>query len=377
VVSTLNPPRIGFNAAFYTPRKVGINTVIRNLAARLARKWSFVIYTAYPADFGDLDAETRTIPDWAAGRLYTRLPWEYLDLPRRLKRDRIDLLLSPVSELPPRLAIPAIAVVHDLTPLALPGSSRIHHTVLFWLSLHLLGAASSLVFVSEYSRSDLDRMKLYPDKPKRVIHNGTHFLDLYAGNAPKPRSKLNGLIPDRPYLLYVGGFPPHKNAAGLIDVFRQLAPQIPHQLVMVGWGPERIMVPLRSSLDRIGLADRVTILHDVDDLHLLELYRRCDLFIYPSRYEGFGLPVLEAMACGAPVMCSNATSLPEVGGDAVVYFSPDSGDDLRNGILALLGDPDRRRDLSEKGRARAAGFTWERAASEYSRVIEETLKKKR
>ena len=358
-------PLIGFNASFYTPRRVGINTVIRSLAAELSREWQLVIYTAYPGDFAELPVRFRPIPRWTS-RFYLRFFWNQLSLPALIRQDKLDLFLSPVPELPSSLSIPALAVIHDLTPLVLPGSSRLHHTTLFRWSTHMLGAASCLVAVSRHTLEDIDRMRLYPDKPRQVIYNGTHFLDLVDGpgfaNAPA-----------RPYLLYVGGFLPHKNVPLLITAFHELAQEIPHQLVLAGWGPERIMRPLRALITALGIQGRIILRHDVPDPELAELYRHCDLFIYPSRYEGFGLPVLEAMACGAPVLSSDAASLPEVGGDAVTYFAPDSRDQLVAKIRDLLADPARRRESAEKGRVRARAFTWERAAREFSDLIRQTI----
>jgi glycosyltransferase involved in cell wall biosynthesis len=364
----VNSSRIGFNAAFYSPLKVGINSFIRNLASGLAREWQLVIYTSCPDDFATLGAEVRVVPNWTR-KFYFRLPWNYHALPGLVRRDRLDLLLSPVPELPLSLPIPAIAVIHDLTPLVLPGSSRWHHTVLFRHSVQRLGAATCLVADSENTRKDVQQMLPWREKPGHVIYVGTDF--------PSEAGDVNPVcaagVPSEPFLLYVGGFLPHKNVSLLISVFYALSREIPHRLVLVGWGPERIMGPLRMAIADLGIQDRVSLLQGIPESELKNLYRRCDLFVYPSRYEGFGLPVLEAMACGAPVLCSNAASLPEVGGDAVKYFSPLDGPEFVSSVRSLLAHPEQRRQMAAAGRERARIFTWERTTRQYSQLIQQTL----
>lgn len=358
----MSPPRIGFNAAFYTGKPVGVDRFIIELVRELAPRRELVVYTSVPDAFVQTPVAVRTIPRWTRSQR-TRLLWEYTALPNRLRRDRVDLLLAPFSEVPSGIRIPAVAIVHDLIPLTLPGSSPWGYTRLFELSTRRLRAAA-IVTISEHARRDILRLGFGRGSPVHVVHLGTRY-----PCAPGP---VRPALPGR-FLLYVGGFAPHKNVLLLLQAFARLQSAIPHNLVLVGWAPAAVITGLERTATNLGLADRVRFTGGLSDADLTRLYQTCELFIFPSRYEGFGLPVLEAMACGAPVLCSSATSLPEVGGDAVAYFSPDSEGELVHGIRSLLESPATRGELSRKGVARAAGFTWSRVADTVERIIDQVL----
>jgi glycosyltransferase involved in cell wall biosynthesis len=167
-------------------------------------------------------------------------------------------------------------------------------------------------------------------------------------------------VPDG-FVLAVGTLEPRKNFPRLVEAYRRLPDELQrrHPLVVVGrqgWGTEETMAALRS------LGDRCHVLGAVDDAALAGLYERCAVFCYPSLAEGFGLPVLEAMAAGAAVLTSDRSSLPEVGGDAVAYADPTDTAALAAGLEELLRDPARRAELGERARARAATFSWEHTA---------------
>jgi glycosyltransferase involved in cell wall biosynthesis len=137
--------------------------------------------------------------------------------------------------------------------------------------------------------------------------------------------------------------------------------QVSHQLVLAG-GNGWLCEDVYSTVQKEGVEDAVVFTGRIPDEELIELYNAAELFVYPSLYEGFGLPVLEAMACGAPVVVSNSSSLPEVVGDAGVLVSPTNDRDLGEAILELSRNPARRAELSERGKARAAQFSWKRSA---------------
>jgi glycosyltransferase involved in cell wall biosynthesis len=243
----------------------------------------------------------------------------------------------------------------------------LRYTFLFWLSLQFLRGCDAVITDSEHSRNDLLRLRLFPRHRVRVIHCGRRFP--IAGSNP-----TLAISAARPYLLYVGGFLRHKNVALLISAFEVLARELPHQLVLVGWATDSILRPLRELVRRHGLTDRVSFRQDLSDEELSVLYRDCELFVFPSRYEGFGFPVLEAMACGAPVLCSNSSSLPEIGGDAVEYFNPESGPEMVSAMRRLLGDPARRQELSAQGKTRSRLFAPERTAAAIGELADELLR---
>jgi glycosyltransferase involved in cell wall biosynthesis len=168
------------------------------------------------------------------------------------------------------------------------------------------------------------------------------------------------------YVLYVGSENPRKNMPRLIAAFARLHETLPDvRLIKVGSVEHPSLAEqLRRQVQQLGLADAVLFTNPVSDQDLVAFYNLADLFVFPSLYEGFGLPPLEAMACGAPVVCSNAASLPEVVGDAAITVDPYDVDGLAAAMVRVLTDADLRRQLRERGLARARQFTWERTALE-------------
>jgi alpha-1,3-rhamnosyl/mannosyltransferase len=219
-----------------------------------------------------------------------------------------------------------------------------------------------LIAVSEWTRSDL--VRLFP----RASRKTTVILE--AADVPEPAGvdAAGHLGLERPFVLSVGTLEPRKNLGRLVEAWSLLPDDLraAHTLALVGpkgWELDEVLAPIRASGDDI----RVT--GFVSDEDLAALYHSCELFCYPSLYEGFGLPVLEAMQSGAAVVTSNASSLPEVGGDAVAYVDPRSAQDIAATLERLLRDPAERERLAAAGRARAAGFSWDEAARRTSEAL--------
>lgn len=184
-------------------------------------------------------------------------------------------------------------------------------------------------------------------------------------------------IGDIPYILYVGNTEPRKNLEGLLEAFLLLENQLNSRLLLVSSKPpapswaDRLRGktdPLLNSINR--LSDRLLWLEGIDDATLAELYRRCQVFVMPSFYEGFGLPLLEAMACGAPTAAARAASLPEVGGETPYWFTPSDPVDIARAVMEAIDAPNR-----EEGIARAAEFSWETSASQLSSILEGMAKR--
>jgi alpha-1,3-rhamnosyl/mannosyltransferase len=175
---------------------------------------------------------------------------------------------------------------------------------------------------------------------------------------------------ERPYVLVTGTLEPRKNVPRAIEAFASLPPELrdAHELVLVGargWSADETFASVAAH------SGRVRTLGFVPDDDLRCLYRQATVFLYPSLYEGFGLPVLEAMLAGVPVLTSNVSSLPEVGGDAVAYADPLDVASIRDGLATLLGDRERRADLAARGRERAEEFSWESTAARTVAVLEQ------
>lgn len=273
----------------------------------------------------------------------------------------------------PRLKLPVVITVHDLTTLLFPKfHTRLNRLYLRWAYPVMAGRADAIIADSHATRQDIvARLSVASDKIE-VIHlgvNGERFAPRSARECSSAFAEY-GLQP--PYLLAVGTLEPRKNLVTLLHAYAALPPTVP-PLVLVGgqgWGD----YALSTQIERLGIRDRVRLTGYVSDDVLPALYSAAELFVYPSHYEGFGLPVLEAMACGAPVITSNVSSLPEVAGEAAFQVNPRSASELTEAIQTLLESPSKRSAMRQAGLVRARSFSWERCAQQtlgvYQRVLE-------
>jgi alpha-1,3-rhamnosyl/mannosyltransferase len=254
-------------------------------------------------------------------------------------------------------ATPAVVTVHDLIAHRLDTN---HPGVSTWLRRRhfppLLGARG-LLFISEYSRRDFLSRFDYREDRTTVVHHGVSAA-FTPRDRPASREAL-GLEADRPVLLHVGSEERRKNVETLLDAMALLVKERPDLLLLRIGGPSS---RTRKRIARHGLERHVRYLSGLSEDRLVAAYSAADLFVFPSYYEGFGLPVLEAMRAGCPVVAARATSVPEITGDAAVLVEAMDAPGLADAIASLLDDPARRGVLREMGIARAAGFTWDRTA---------------
>ena len=210
-------------------------------------------------------------------------------------------------------------------------------------------AADALICISNNTRDDL--LATYPVDEDRVS------VVPLASELHAEMADPNARVPAEPYLLYVGSRAPYKNFDRLLTAFGQIARiHLDLRLCVVGAG---LTSAERADIARLGISDRIIEVRHPTDGHLARLYQCSRAFVYPSTYEGFGIPPLEAMACGTPVVCSNASSLPEVVGDAAIMFDPSSTDELTHALLqAVELSADARESMIDRGMAQAATFSW-------------------
>jgi glycosyltransferase involved in cell wall biosynthesis len=290
---------------------------------------------------------------------------EQLLLPRIARRHGVELLHSLGSTGPARPGLPSVLTLHDVIYATHPEA----HTRLMRLGMRVLvplsaRGADRIIAVSEAAAGEIERVLGVHRDRIDVVHEG--------GRAPGPatpeeelRSRLE--LGDAPLVLSVSARRPHKNLDRLLKAFAGL-PEGP-LLVLPGYASP-FEGALAGEISSLGLEARVRLLGWVSEADLEGLYGAARCFVFPSLAEGFGLPVLEAMQRGVPVACSNASSLPEVAGDAVRYFDPLDVGDIRGAIGELLEDETLRSRLAAAGRERARLFSWERAAAETVAVYE-------
>lgn len=332
--------------------------------ARVDRRSSYTLYTnGLPQALPPLG------PNFSLRSIPLRRLWTHARLGPALAFDRPDLLFVPAHVVP--LAHPlSVVTIHDLGYLRFPEA----HTARRRLELHLttlwsLRAARRVIAISGATRDDLVRH--YGADPARisVVHHGLSagFQPVEDPAAIAATAARHGL--PMPYFLYVGTVQPRKNLTRLIEAFAQATGAgLPHTLAIAGrrgWLTDAI----ERRAAELGAARRVRFLGYVPDADLPALLGGATAFLFPSLYEGFGMPVLEAMACGAPVLSSNTSALPEVAGDAALLVDPEDAGAIAAGISRLAGDAALRAELRERGRERAAAFTWERCAGETLSVL--------
>lgn len=385
-------PTIAVDLRALIPTPTGVGVYTRSLLTALARRGSAhyiglahaSVHWAEDLRAAGVEVEIQPVP---LGQI-----WHQFCLPWRLRRRSggsgggrrsIDLLLSPLGIQPWWTPVPGVVTVHDLTVLLHPET---HHwktraTMVPFLR-QTLRRAARVVASSEATAADLRRYEPACASKLSVVHLGADP-EFQPGTPAQIATTRYRLGCAGGYLLYVGTLEPRKNVGRLLDAWEALRRDDPKTPPLViagasGWRNSELrrrLESLREGGQGAGAAapPGLHLLGHIDRRELVEVFQAATAFLYPSLYEGFGLPPAEAMACGVPVVVSNVSSLPEVVGDAGLQVPPHDAGALKEAIHSLLQDPVRARTLGQEGRERAARFTWERTATEMERVFGEVL----
>ena len=297
--------------------------------------------------------------------------WDQVALPSALRRDRVDVFLSPYYKRPLSAPCPAVVTIHDLFFIGYPGRRRpLYDAVMTRLARLYAAGASTIIADSEHSRRAIvDRLGIAAGRTVVIpVGLGPEFQPTAPTAVQRERY---GLGPR--YALYVGNFLPHKNLPRLLGAWAALpeALRSSHRLVLAG-GDRTGRPALAAAADSLGLRERVVFPGLIDDADLPALYGGADAVVQPSLEEGFGLPALEAMACGAPVVASRRGALPEVVGDAGLLVEPEDERALTAALSRVLGSSAERAALTRQGLARAAHFTSERTAGRVVDLLQAT-----
>jgi glycosyltransferase involved in cell wall biosynthesis len=372
---------VGLNLLHLVPAETGgLELYARRLAPALLSAGAGIELTLFVSREG---APSLAAEPWAQATRVVEVPVNARSRPRRVlaeqtllpaatRRARVDLLHNMFTTAPALPGVPQVTTIHDLIYRRVPETHEGILTTGMAVLTRLAALRSQRVLtVSESAAGDIEH-HLGIDRDRiDVAYNGPGMDEPAEPLAPyelRRRFELG----DARLLLSVSAKRPHKNLERLIEAVAALPAEEDWVLVIPGY-PTAYEQRLREHAEARGAGERVRFLGWVDDLALDGLYRAADCFVFPSLAEGFGLPVLEAMRRGAPVASSDATSLPEVGGDAAVYFDPTDTAAITGAILRILRDPGLAADLRERGRRQAERFSWEASAAATLRSYERAL----
>ena len=359
----------------------GIGTYIRNLLRQLARldsETEYVLLCREP-DMGvaaELGVNFRTVLEPSPNYSFR----EQLHVPWVLLRERPDVFHAPHYVLPPGVRCRSVVTIHDTIHLTFPQylpnrAAYAYARASMWAAAR---RSDRILTVSEASKRDILRFFHVPPEKVVVVHNGIDerfSREPLAEDVARVRERYQL---DQRFVLYVGNIKPHKNLVRLIEAFHALREHGLEDLKLLIIGDEISRLPaLRRAVHEHKLHKHVRFLGYLPDDKLAILYRLAAVFVFPSLYEGFGLPPLEAMASGTPVVTSNVSSLPEVTGDAAVLVDPYDTHSIMAGMRRVLTDPALASEMRRKGLLRASEFSWERSVAKTRDLYREIAGKRK
>ncbi|MCL5264950.1 MAG: glycosyltransferase family 4 protein [Chloroflexi bacterium] len=366
----INAHLLSFSSSY---RGAGISRYIRSLVPYLreagTERYSvFLGDPNFPAEFNPDSSFRLKVSKLPTVKPQVRILWEQFLLPLELARSDVDVLHSMGYVQPLMCPRRSVVTVHDLSFLLFPSTfNRLNHTYLSLFTRLSVQRADRVIAVSESTRRDLVRLCGLPAEKIAVIYHGVESLFSPVSSVVIEEFRRSRQLPEQ-YVLFIGTLEPRKNVQTLIRAFARVKKAgLPHKLVIggaKGWLWDEIFAVVEEMNLREDVAFPGYISLEDEPLW----YNGADLFVYPSLYEGFGFPALEAMACGAPVVASNSSSLPEVLGDAGLLVDPTSVDELAEAMLRALTDNALNQEMRKKGLERARAFSWIEAARQTAQV---------
>ncbi len=303
-----------------------------------------------------------------------RVPWEQFVAPVLLRALGVDVYHGVLNVMPLVGAVPSVVTIHDLSPFLFPQTfRRVNRVYTRWAIKVASRHARQLIAVSEFTKQEMIRWLHVPAERITVTYNGVD-----QRFAPPDPILLEAFrrrvgLPEQ-FILFIGTLEPRKNVPTLLEAYARIADDTNVPLIL-GGGKGWLYDEIFAKAEQLNLGDRIRFAGFIDDADLPLWYAAATVFTLPSLYEGFGIPLIEAMACGTPVVASTSSSLPEIVGDAGLLVSPKDPDALGAAILQLLRDPDLRDELRTRGFLRARRFSWyemaERTIGVYQRAAGE------
>ncbi len=360
--------RIAFDGTTLTPGRTGVGYYTEHLLQHLAREVEHTGDEIVVLSNKPIETE-RPLPPHVrvhdGHRFPVRIGWMQLRAQRALDAVRPDVAHFTNGMIPVGSPVSTIVTVHDMSLRLYPHCHPVRRLLLNRPLMHVaISQAEAIVTVSHSARRDLLRFHGVAPERVSVVHEAASpAFHPIADRATLERARAKYDLPPR-FALYVGTIEPRKNLMRLVEAFAEARAQgIPHHLVCVGpygWSSR----DLAGRIERLGITDAVHFTGYVDFNDLPAIYNLGEFFVFPSLYEGFGLPVVEAMASGVPVLTSNTSSLGEVAGDAAETVDPASTDALAGAIYRMATDPERRIDLVRRGLERSRSFSWAQTAKD-------------
>ncbi len=349
----------------------GIGRYIRNLLRGLANSEDIsTVHVWAKPDSRILKEETDHLePHVERARLYGL--WEQVALSRKVRRVPVDLFHAPHYIVPVSMKIPLIVTIHDIIHIVFPKSLP-HKQFAILQMKYAISHARVIITPSSFTERELRRY--FPEAAGKTI-SIPHGLEPSFFEAPSgedERIKKTLGLPER-YLFYVGNHKPHKNLGQLLEICRDIFHEIPDLYLCVTGESSDEGGRLFEAVTRLGLGDRVRFLGTLGNEALRSCYRNASCFVFPSLYEGFGFPPLEAMACGTPVVAFNVASLPEVVGEGGILVPPGDKKGFHDAVLTLLKGEEARKAWIERGRVQAGKFRWKDAVAAHIAAYREAL----
>jgi glycosyltransferase involved in cell wall biosynthesis len=369
-------PRIGIDARFYGLGSAGLARYTAELLHNLLKvglRYEFVALVKtedvheFKTEFPGVEVLPTRIPHYSLG--------EQLSLTRQLRGAKLDLMHFTNFNVPLSYRDPFVITLHDLTLFDYSGRSRISRLKVFPMRMvmrHGARASRSVLTISEHQKKLITQAFGTPADKIRVVYEAAdaRFKPLPPAKVQAFRTRI-GLT--GPFVMYTGQWRQHKNLVRLLKAFKRISRETKADLVLVGKkDPAFPIIP--DTIERLKLGNRVHMTDFVEDADLPYYYNAATLFAFPSLVEGFGLPPLEAMASGTPVVSSNAAPMPEILGDAAEYFNPRSTKAIEESLLKVLGNPALRRKLSQAGAEQASLYSWRKTARQTAQVYSQALR---
>ncbi len=370
-LSLIEMSKILFNLSILFSQPTGISNYAKNLVPYL-KTLNPTLLTAqnYP-EFNCYPIPNNLTPAQGTKGHFDRLVWTQFQLPKIYKNLKSQLIFSPVPEAPLSANCRYIVMVHDLIPLRFPKLlSPLTHFSRYYVP-QVLAQAQHIICNSHATAKDItDFYQIRASKitPIPLAYDANHFRPLHLNNGGQDTP-----LRRCPYFLYIGRQDSYKNLHRLITAFAALFNNKDYELWLAGPQDKRFTPVLQTQVEELGITDKVKFLNYVSYTELPKIICGATALVFPSLWEGFGFPVLEAMACGTPVITSNLSSLPEVAGDAALLINPYNVEEMTEAMQTIATDSALRQQLSTQSISRASQFSWEKTGLSTVEVLSRYL----